>query len=67
MDYSLPGSFVHEISQARRLEWFAISFSGGSSQPRDQTQLSCIAGKLLHCRQILYQMSHQGFLVRLFI
>ena len=35
MDYSLPGSFVHRISQARILEWVAISFSKGSSQPRD--------------------------------
>ena len=35
MDYSLPGSSVHEIFQARILEWVAISFSRGSSQPRD--------------------------------
>ena len=31
----LPGSSVHGIFQARRLEWIAISFSRGSSQPRD--------------------------------
>ena len=31
MDYSLPGSFVHWIFQARVLEWVAISFSRGSS------------------------------------
>ena len=31
MDHSLPGSSVHEISQARILEWVAISFSRGSS------------------------------------
>ena len=37
MDYSLPGSSVHEISQARTLEWVAISFSRGSFQPRDGT------------------------------
>ena len=35
MDCSLPGSSVHGISQARIQEWFAISFSRGSSQPRD--------------------------------
>ena len=35
MDCSLPGSFVHGIFQARVLEWVAISFSRGSSQPRD--------------------------------
>ena len=35
MDCSLPGSSVHGILQARLLEWVAISFSRGSSQPRD--------------------------------
>ena len=35
MDYSLPGSSVHGILQARILEWVAISFSRGSSQPRN--------------------------------
>ena len=38
MDRSLPGSSVHGISQARILKWVAISFSRGSSQPRDQTK-----------------------------
>ena len=45
MDGSLPGSTVHGILQARILEWAAISFSRGSSQPRDQTQVSCIADR----------------------
>ena len=40
MDYT-----VHGISQARILEWVAIPFSMGTSQPRDQTQVSCIAGR----------------------
>ena len=40
---SLPGSSVHGIFQARILEWFAISFSRGSSWPRDWTQVSCTA------------------------
>ena len=44
MDCSLPGSSVHGILQARILEWVAIPFSRGSSQPRDRTQVSCIAG-----------------------
>ena len=39
MDYT-----VHEILQSRILEWIAFLFSRGSSQPRDQTQVSCIAG-----------------------
>ena len=45
MGYSLPGSFVHGIFQARGLEWVAISFSRGSSQPRDRTWVSHIAGR----------------------
>ena len=45
VDYSLPGSSAHGILQARILEWVAISFSRGSSQPRDRTQVSCIAGR----------------------
>ena len=45
MDCSPPGSSVHGILQARILEWVAISFSRGSSRPRDQTQISHIAGR----------------------
>ena len=45
MDYSLSGSSVHEIFQARLLEWIAISFSRVSSRPRNQTQVSCIADR----------------------
>ena len=45
MDCSLPDSSVHGIFQARVLEWIAISSSRGSSQPRDQTQVSHIAGR----------------------
>ena len=43
---------VHGILQARILEWVAVPFSRGSSQPRDQTQVSHTAGA--------YQLSHQG-------
>ena len=39
VDCSPPSSSIHGILQARILEWVAISFSRGSSQPRDQTQL----------------------------
>ena len=93
MDCSPPGSSIHGILQARVLEWVAIPFSRGSSQPRDRTGVSCIAGRfftslatgkpqntgvgslsflqgifptqelnqgLLHCRQILYQLSYEG-------
>ena len=44
MDCSPPGSSVHGILQARILEWVAIPFSRGSSQPRDHTQVSHVAG-----------------------
>ena len=52
MDYT-----VHGILQARLLEWGAFPFSRGSSQPRDRTQVSCIAGGFF-----LYQLSHKGSL-----
>ena len=45
VDSSLPGSSVHGISQTRMLQWVAISFSSGSSQSRDQTRVSCVAGR----------------------
>ena len=95
VSYSLKlrGCTVHGILQVSIQEWVAIPFSRGSSQPRDQTQVSHIAGGfftswaiteaqehregslsllqqsfptqelnwgLLHCRQILYQLSYQG-------
>ena len=43
MDYSPPSSSIHGILQARILEWVAISFSRGSSWPRDQTHISCVS------------------------
>ena len=54
MDYSLPGSSVHGILQARILEWVAISFSRGSSQPRNQTWVFYIAGRFF------YRVSYKG-------
>ena len=46
MDCSLPGPSVHGISQARILEWVAISFFRELSQARNQTRVSCIADSL---------------------
>ena len=43
-DCSPPGSSVHGILQARILEWVAMPSSRESSQPRDQTRVSCMAG-----------------------
>ena len=60
MDCTPPGSSVHGILQARMLEWVAISFSRGSSQPRNRTRMSCIAGGLLNYRRILYCLSYKG-------
>ena len=74
MDCSLPGSSVHGIFQAIILEWIAISFSKESSRPRDRTRVSHIVDRrfticdlsqkanpgLLHCRQTLYDLSHEG-------
>ena len=45
MHCSLPGSLVHGIFQARVLEWVAISFSRGSSQPRERTRVSQTASR----------------------
>ena len=45
IDWGLPGSSVHGIFQAIVLEWIAISFSRGSSQPRVQTWVSCIVDR----------------------
>ena len=49
MDWSPPGSSVHEISEARILEWVAIFFSRASSQPRDGTRISYIGRQILCC------------------
>ena len=56
MDCSLPGSFVQGILQAKILEWIAIPFSWDASLTQGSNP------GLLHCRQILYHLSHQGSL-----
>ena len=68
MACSLPGSSFHGIFQARILEWVATSFSRGSSWPRDQTRVSCIAsrffttelpGKLLQKGVLILKKIHE--------
>ena len=54
MDCSLPGSSVHGIFQARVLEWVAISFSRVIFPTQGSNP------GLLHRRQMLYRLSHQG-------
>ena len=47
MDYIPPGSSVHGILQERMLEWVVMPFSKGSSQPRIEPRVSCIAADSL--------------------
>ena len=47
-DWSQPGPSVHGVSQARILEWVAISFSRASTPPEDQTRISCIGRWVLY-------------------
>ena len=64
MDCSPPGSSVHGISQARILEWVAIPFSMGSSQPRDRAHVSYIS-----CtgRRVLHHQCHLRSHLKLFL
>ena len=62
MDCNLPGSSIYGILQARLLEWVAMTFSRGSSQPRDQTWVSC--GSCIG-RQILFHWTTREALLLL--
>ena len=68
MDCSLPGSSVHEILQERILEGIAITFSRGSSQPRDRTQVSLalqadfLPTKLQYPYSPIFQSKHRIWL-----
>ena len=62
MDCSLPGSSALGVSQARILEWVAMPSSRRSSPPRDRIRLL----SLLHCRQLLYSLSHLGSCIQLY-
>ena len=59
LDCSLPGFSFHAVFQARVPEWIAISFSRGASRPRDQTQVSHIAGRQF----TLWKGNHQRSLI----
>ena len=65
MDCSLPGFSDHGIFQARVLEWVAISFSRGSSWPRDRTRVSRILADALPSeppgKPCLYMFSRKLF------
>ena len=64
LDCGPPGSSVHDILQARILEWVAFPFSKGSSWLRDQTQVSCTAGRVFtnwmgKCVAIIFSQTEQ--------
>ena len=65
MDYSQPDSSIHGILQARILEWIAISFSRGSSRPRDRTLVSRIEGRCfnLWAYRMILLLSHQCYCI----
>ena len=60
MNCNLPGSCVHGIFQARRLEWVVISFSKGSSHPEDWTHIGCIDRCCFVFVFVFLPLSHQG-------
>ena len=62
MDCSPPGSSVHGILQARILEWVAIPFSRGSSQPRDRTCIFCIVGRFFTAEPSVRVLVTQSYL-----
>ena len=61
MDCSLSGPSVHGILQPRTLEWVAMPFSSGSSWPRDQTQVSCIADRFFTVWATRDILSHPAY------
>ena len=54
MGYNLPGSILHDILQTKIIEWVDVPFSRGSSQPKDQTQVSCITGGFFMIKYHIY-------------
>ena len=62
-DCSLPGTSVHGIFQAWILQWIAIPFSRGSPQPRDRTQVSCIAGRFFTIWATRDVSTHQSLIL----
>ena len=60
MDCSPPRSSVLEIFHTRILEWVAISFSRGSSQPRDRTQVTCTADRFFTEKIVPSALEHEN-------
>ena len=58
MDYSPPGSSVHGILQARMLQWVAMAFFRGSSQPRDQTHFRSLYIYIIDMLYYVYVCHH---------
>ena len=59
MDCSMPGSSVHGIFQARKLEWVAMPFSKGSSRPRDRTHVSYVSciGRWFFTTSVIWEVT----------
>ena len=67
MDCSPPASSVHGVLQARMLEWATIPFSRGTSRPRDQTWLSCTAGRFFTnwaIREACFPKKMRGYIIK---
>ena len=60
-DCSPPSSFVHGIFQVRMLEWVAVSYSGGSSQPRDLTHFHSFLSGFITLTESHLIIGSQGF------
>ena len=67
MDCILPGSSVHGILQARVLEWVAISFFRGPSQPKNQTQVPCTADRFFTDGAMREALSQFSSVAKLFL
>ena len=64
MDCNPPSFSIHGIHQTRLLEWVTISFSGGSSQPRDRTWVFCTAGKFFAVWVTREAQYFEGYLIK---
>ena len=62
MGYNLPSSSVHGILQARIFQWVAIAISWASSQPRNQTGVSCIVGGFFIARLTNGESCHKKYI-----
>ena len=65
MDCSPPDSSIHGIFQARVLEWVAIPFSRGSSQPRMEPRSPALQADSLPAQMVTYMLKHSGEYIKM--